>query len=69
MNPHERHLIQLVLISYAVVSPFLFLWFHKVVLKQRWDWDMADGITLGLYLVSNVCSSFVSYMIQECGRC
>lgn len=66
---HGRHFIQLSLIAYTTLSPFLFLWFHKIVLKQRWDWDLADGVTLALYLFSNIGAGYTSYMIQECGRC
>lgn len=65
---HEKHFIQLCLISYTILSPFIFLLLHKIVLKEKWDWDMADGVTLGLYLVSNICASFLSYQIQECGK-
>lgn len=68
ISGHEKHLIQLGLISYTVLSPFMFLLLHKIVLKEKWDWDMADGVTLGLYLVSNICASFISYQIQECGK-
>lgn len=60
------HLFQLVLISYTITAPFLFLWFHKVVLKEAWDGDMADKVTIRLYVMSVIGAQLMSYWIQEC---
>ncbi len=57
------------LISYTVGSPFLFLWFHKVVLKQVWDNDLTDRVTIRLYVISNIAVQTLGYMLTECRKC
>lgn len=61
--------LQFFLISYIISSPFLFLWFHKVILNEKWDNDLSDKVTLLIYLISNLTAALVSYLIQECNRC
>lgn len=60
---------QSVLIGYVVTSPFLFFWFHKCILRQSWDDDWTDRVTVTLYFFSNLIAAYISYMIQECQRC
>jgi hypothetical protein len=64
-----KSLYQLALITYTVGSPFFFLWFHRNVMKQTWDGDLADAVTLRLYVISNIAAQAAAYMLLECGRC
>lgn len=61
--------LQLFLIGYVICSPFLFLWFHKNILHEKWDNDLSDKVTVSVYLSSNILAGFISYLIQECARC
>ena len=65
----EKIFVQMLIIFYTTASPFLFLWFHKKVLNERWDNDIIDYLTVIIYLTSNVGASLIGYMIQECGKC
>ena len=56
---------EIFLISYTVCSPFLFMWFHKRVLKEKWDGDGADFITAAAYITSNIMAQILMYFIQE----
>jgi hypothetical protein len=60
---------QAALISYVISSPFLFLWFHKVVMKETWNNDLADRVTVKIYIISNIAAAAISYLIQECRQC
>lgn len=55
---------------YTVGSPFAFLWFHHTVLKQAWDNDLTDKVTVALYILSNVLVGILSFLVQEgcCGK-
>lgn len=65
MTPAMKALYELALIAYVTASPFGFLWFHKVVLKQEWDWDLADQVTVRLYVISNIIAGYMAYSLQE----
>lgn len=65
----DRIFVQLIIIGYTTTSPFLFLWFHKKVLNEKWDNDLTDYLTIIIYLTSNIIAAVIGYMIQECGRC
>ena len=56
------------LICYTVGSPFLFLWFHRNVLKEDWDGDLADRVTIRLYIISNIAAQSLAYFLEECGK-
>jgi hypothetical protein len=58
------------LTAYTVTSPFAFLWFHHVVLKQAWDNDMTDKVTIVLYILSNIVVGVLGFWVQEgcCGK-
>ena len=55
---------------YTVTSPFAFLWFHHTVLRQTWDNDMTDKVTVTLYILSNVLAGVLGFLVQEgcCGQ-
>ena len=68
--PFDIELIyQAILIGYMVTSPFLFMWFHKIILKETWNNDLADKVTVQLYVMSNLAAVYTSYLIQECQKC
>lgn len=69
MNFLSELFLQFFLISYIICSPFLFLWFHKNILKEKWDNDTSDKVTVCIYIFSNFMACIVSYLIQECARC
>ena len=48
--------LQFVIIVYIVTSPFLFFLFHKNIMHELWDNDLADRVTLRLYVISNVAA-------------
>ena len=60
-----KHFYELALISYVTASPFLFLWFHKKVLRQKWDNDLTDIVTASAYITSNVLAGWMAYLVQE----
>lgn len=57
-------LTKLALNSYVILSPFLFLWFHKKILKQKWDNDLTDWVTALIYIFSNIMVSMLDYAIE-----
>lgn len=61
----KRFILEMLLITYVVLSPFAFLWFHRRVLREQWDGDFADRVVLTLYVVSNVVAQLFMYLIQE----
>lgn len=61
-------IFQILLMAYIVTSPFIFMWFHKVVLKEEWNDDWADRVTLRLYIFSNIGAMTISYIMQECDK-
>lgn len=69
MSNGLKSIYELLLIAYVTTSPFAFLWFHKVVMKQEWDWDLADSVTIRLYVVSTVTAGYMAYILQEWSRC
>lgn len=50
---------------YTVASPFAFMWFHHAVLRQTWDNDLTDWVTVMIYIFSNVLVGILSFMVQE----
>ena len=55
---------------YTVASPFAFMWFHHAVLKQSWDNDLTDKVTVVLYILSNLAVGVLGFLVQEgcCGK-
>jgi hypothetical protein len=51
--------------AYVVSSPLVFLWFHAKVMNQKWDDDMADRVTIRLYILSNLGALFLAYSLIE----
>ena len=52
---------------YTISSPFAFMWFHHTVLRQRWDNDLADQVTVVLYVLSNLLAGVLGYWVQTAG--
>lgn len=69
MSPAYRMLLATSLSAYPIVSPFLFLWFHKRVLNQVWDDDLTDSVTVRLWIMSNIAVCYMAYVFEECGKC
>lgn len=65
MTAGVKSIFELLLISYVTTSPFLFLWFHKNVMRQQWDWDLADRVTVRLYVMSNILAGYLAFSLQE----
>lgn len=69
MSNLYRMLLMTALAAYPVMSPFIFLWFHKNVLKQVWDNDLTDSVTVRLWIMSNIAACYMAYVVQECSKC
>jgi len=57
--------LQFVLISYIVSSPFLTFLFHKNIMKELWNDDLADRVTVRLYVISNIAAVSAIAIIRE----
>jgi|GEM_PF-6101414 len=69
MSMGYRTLLITFLSAYPIISPFMFLWFHQKVMKQQWDDDLADSVTIRLWIMSNVAACYMAYVVEECGKC
>jgi hypothetical protein len=69
MSPALKSIYELLLIAYVTAAPFCFLWFHKVVMKETWNMDMADRVTIRLYLMSTIAAGYMAYILQEIPSC
>jgi hypothetical protein len=65
MHPVLKSIYELMLITYVTTSPFIFLWFHKVVMKETWNMDIADRVTIRLYVMSTIAAGYMAYILQE----
>lgn len=68
MSMFYRTALVTALSAYFVVSPFLFLWFHRSILGEVWDNDLADRVTVRLYVISNIAAAYMAYIVEECGK-
>ena len=64
-----RATFQVLVIGGVFLLPSITLWVHKYIMKETWNDDMADRVTIRLFILAEIGLVFLSWLLQECGSC